>query len=175
MFCMYCGGKIPEGSIFCRHCGKKQAPMDDTPSPVPTDEFAQLDAFFADAAAEKREQDRIEEMFDIQGGILVEFKMPDPPVLELVIPEGVTGIGVGAFSGCTNLTSIVIPHGVTIIEDSAFSSCTDLISVTIPYSFIYIGSYAFCDCANLSAVSIPAHTTTHVFAFEGCPATVIRR
>ena len=39
----------------------------------------------------------------------------------VVIPEGVTSIEDGAFSGCTDLTSIVIPNSVTKIGDWAFS------------------------------------------------------
>lgn len=36
------------------------------------------------------------------------------------IPDGVTSMGIGAFSGCKNLTSAVIPEGVTKIENTAF-------------------------------------------------------
>ena len=37
----------------------------------------------------------------------------------------------GAFSDCTNLTSVTIPNSVTYIGDWAFSNCESLISVTI--------------------------------------------
>ena len=48
-----------------------------------------------------------------------------------VIPTdgSVTSIGWGAFSGCTNLTSITIPDSVTSIGDYAFSDCGRLIEV----------------------------------------------
>ena len=58
----------------------------------------------------------------------------------IVIPEiveyngvtcSVTSIGSGAFSGCTNLTSVSIPSTVTSIESYAFSRCSSLISVHI--------------------------------------------
>ena len=47
-----------------------------------------------------------------------------------VIPDSVTSIGGGAFSGCTSLTSVIIPNRVTIIEDWAFEGCTNLTNFT---------------------------------------------
>ena len=54
-----------------------------------------------------------------------------------------TTIGVGAFYGCTNLSSIDIPEGVTEINGSAFYGCSKLASVAIPKSVVYIGPVAF--------------------------------
>ena len=42
--------------------------------------------------------------------------------MELIIPDGVKGIGNGAFSRCNSLTSITIPKTVQLIEDDAFPS-----------------------------------------------------
>ncbi len=42
------------------------------------------------------------------------------------IPDGVTSIGVGAFSYCKSLTQITIPDSVTSIGNSAFSYCLKL-------------------------------------------------
>ena len=47
------------------------------------------------------------------------------------IPNSVTSIGKGAFSGCSDLTSISIPNSVTSIGEGAFSGCSDLSSVEI--------------------------------------------
>jgi len=52
-------------------------------------------------------------------------------VKELVIPDGVTGIGESAFEGCTSLTSIKIGNGVTSIGDGAFNSCIKLVSIEV--------------------------------------------
>lgn len=47
----------------------------------------------------------------------------------VTIPEGVTSIGAGAFSGCTDLTSITIPISVISIGDHAFANCTGLTDI----------------------------------------------
>ena len=52
-------------------------------------------------------------------------------VTDLVIPDGVTGIGEWVFSGCSSLMSITIPDSVTIIGDGAFNGCSSLTEVYI--------------------------------------------
>jgi hypothetical protein len=49
-----------------------------------------------------------------------------------IIPDTdtVTGIGYGAFAGCSSLTTVTIGIGVNRIRDYAFSDCTSLTSVT---------------------------------------------
>jgi len=77
-----------------------------------------------------------------------------------VIPNTVTSIGIGAFDGCTSLTSIDIPASVTSIDDAAFDGCTGLTSIEIPASVTSIGERAFIDCSNLSSVIIYAPSLT---------------
>jgi len=48
---------------------------------------------------------------------------------DLVIPDGVTSIGMCAFYNYTALTSVTIPDSVTSIGDYAFSDCTSLTSI----------------------------------------------
>jgi hypothetical protein len=48
-----------------------------------------------------------------------------------VIPASVTSIGVGAFGGSYDLTSITIPAGVTSIGSYVFSYCSGLTSITV--------------------------------------------
>jgi hypothetical protein len=45
---------------------------------------------------------------------------------EIVIPDGVTTIGIGAFSYCENLARIKIPKSVTSVEYVAFYNCNNL-------------------------------------------------
>ncbi|MDE6704425.1 MAG: leucine-rich repeat domain-containing protein [Treponemataceae bacterium] len=92
----------------------------------------------------------------------------------LVIPDGVTEIGRGAFQDCTILESVEIPGSVKSIEDgsygsSAFSGCTNLTSVTIGDGMTSIGDYAFCNCTSLASVTIPDGVTViDDYAFFGC-------
>jgi len=69
------------------------------------------------------------------------------------------GHWVGAFDGCTSLTSITIPNSVTSIGDYAFSDCTNLTSVTIPTSVTSLGTNAFWHCTSLASVRIPSSVT----------------
>ena len=88
---------------------------------------------------------------------------------EYIIPEGVTSVGYGAFSGCQSLVSITIPDCVTSIGNSAFSGCQSLVSITIPESVISIGNYAFSSCYSLTSIVIPNGVTSiGDVAFAGC-------
>ena len=81
-------------------------------------------------------------------------------LMSVTIPEGVTSIGGGAFFGCTGLMSVTIPEGVTLIGDRTFSGCSRLTSVTIPESVTSIGDWAFSDCSSLTSVTIPESVTS---------------
>ena len=78
----------------------------------------------------------------------------------MTIPNSVTEIGVGAFSGCSSLTSVTIPSSVTTIWHSAFANCSSLTSVTIPSSVTTIWHSAFYGCSSLTSVTIPNSVTT---------------
>ena len=80
-------------------------------------------------------------------------------VRRITLPDSVTLIGAGAFSG-TPFTEIALPAGLTVLGESAFSSCDQLKEVTIPARLTAIGENVFYLCAGLERV---------VFA-EGAPA-----
>ena len=81
------------------------------------------------------------------------------PITQVVIENGVTSIGYGAFENCTGLKSITIGNSVTSIGDFAFSSCKWLNSITIGNSVTSIGRYAFDGCKRLTSVTIPDSVT----------------
>ena len=81
-------------------------------------------------------------------------------ITEVIIKDGVTSIGSGAFSYCENLKSITVPNGVKSIGDSAFDDCTSLTSITIPDSVTYIGDHAFQFCTSLTSIIIPNSVTS---------------
>ena len=90
-------------------------------------------------------------------------------VKDLVIPNNLTTIGDGAFSGCIGLTSVTIPNSVTSIGRNAFDGCIGLTSVTIPNSVTSIGESAFSECRGLTSVSIPSSVTSiGNYAFWNC-------
>ena len=68
---------------------------------------------------------------------------------EYVIPDGVTNIGISAFSCCKFIRSIEIPNSVTSIGFASFSGCSSLYSIKIPNSVTSIGDFAFGYCFNL--------------------------
>ena len=101
--------------------------------------------------------------FEIREGVLYDYIGPGGDV---VIPDGVTGIGC-VFNECTSLQSIIIPEGITRIEQYAFRHCTSLTEIMIPNGVTYIGSGAFFDCTNLKRVRIPSTINRLGHAFRG--------
>ena len=86
-----------------------------------------------------------------------------------IIPTSVTSIGLGAFSGCSSLTSIDIPNSVTSIGDYAFRDCKGLTSVTIGNSVTSIGRCAFYGCSGLTSIDISNSVTSiGKYAFYEC-------
>lgn len=62
-------------------------------------------------------------------------------IKQIVFPQGITGIGNGAFSGCNNIRSITIPKNVASIGSRAFDGCINLISIA--WNAINCNSYNF--------------------------------
>lgn len=68
---------------------------------------------------------------------------------EIIIPEGVTSIGVTAFSHFTKLRKVVLPSTLERIETSAFYDCKNLEEIEIPEKVKYLGNNAFKGCSSL--------------------------
>ncbi len=73
---------------------------------------------------------------------------------ELVVKDGITDIGSGAFNGCSALTVIRLPDSLTTVGDRAFYYCSALTAITIPASVTYIGSWAITGCTALVSITV---------------------
>ena len=78
-------------------------------------------------------------------------------VKDLIIPDGVTSIGYGAFWGCCELTSVTIPNSMTSIGEEAFHGCSGLTSVNISD----LG--AWCNISFTDYYSSPLAYAHHLF------------
>lgn len=87
------------------------------------------------------------------------------------VPDGVTHINRGVFSGCVDLVEIDF-GGVTYIDKSSFTGCVSLAEVYIPDGVTYIGEWAFAYCKNLKRVSVSRRTRIDKNAFNECPAVI---
>lgn len=87
----------------------------------------------------------------------------------VIIDDGVTSIGTGAFKGCTSLTEITLPESIRSIQACAFENCTSLTTITIPEGLLDIRECAFVNCTSLTAITIPENVTSiGGGAFQGC-------
>lgn len=89
-----------------------------------------------------------------------------------VIPETVTEIAAGVFSGKDNITKITIGKNIERIGDNAFANCKLLVDVVFEENGtanLAIGGRAFAGCTSLDGINLPARTY-HIGseAFKGC-------
>ena len=102
----------------------------------------------------------------------------------LVIPESVTRIGEGAFSGCYHLTgNLTIPNSVVSIGNWAFSGCSHFSgTLIIGNSVSSMGYLAFANCGfseiHYNATSCSDLTPIYNYLghrppFEGCNAELV--
>lgn len=78
-----------------------------------------------------------------------------------VIPNSISKIGNGAFSGSENLKSVTIPENVTEISSHAFADCTGLSSIIIPKSVNKIGDSVFSGCGGLMSLKVDEGNTIY--------------
>ncbi len=80
-------------------------------------------------------------------------------VKDVIICEGITGLGDEAFYGCNNLKNISLPEGLTHIGEKAFYMCSDLKDVILPESITRIEQEAFWHCYGLESINFPESLT----------------
>ena len=87
----------------------------------------------------------------------------------VVLEDGVTSVGTGAFYWCNNLTSVMIPDSVTSIGAWSFYSCSSLTNVSIGDNVTFIGDHVFHYCTGLTDVTIGNSVSTiGDYAFYYC-------
>ena len=109
----------------------------------------------------------------------------DKSITEIVVPDYVTSISLGAFSDCSSLTSITLPfignekggientHFGYIFGASSYKNNSDavpeLLKTVIITNVESIGDYAFYDCSSLVSITVPDSVTSiGERAFYGC-------
>lgn len=85
---------------------------------------------------------------------------PKSKITDIIINDGVTGIGQASFHGYTNLKNVTIGNDVTYIDWYAFEECTSLTNVTIGNKVNRIYTDAFAWCGNIENLYI-----TDIFAW----------
>lgn len=74
-------------------------------------------------------------------------------VVSVELPDSVTEIREGAFSGCEYLERIRLSTRLLVIRKNAFQGCISLSDIAIPSSLQEIDKAAFSNCPELPAVS----------------------
>ncbi|MBQ7907240.1 MAG: leucine-rich repeat protein [Clostridia bacterium] len=87
---------------------------------------------------------------------------------DIVIPNGPTRVGAGAFYGCEKITSVSIPSSVDIIESLAFEGCTGLEKVSLSYGLDEICSNAFTETKIRELVIPNSVRIIGYMAFSDC-------
>jgi hypothetical protein len=104
--------------------------------------------------------------FIIEDNILVKYC---GNASDVVIPQGVTEIGQGAFKEYSLIKHVNIPNTVTKIGKGSFCRCEGLVDVIIPDSVTHIGAYAFAGCKSLTNVELSDNLERIDFgAFKYC-------
>ena len=79
---------------------------------------------------------------------------------DIILPNGLTSIGEGAFKNSSNLRNVNIPSTVTSLGRYAFESATSVASVSLPEGLLTIGDGAFAFATSLSQLVIPTTVTS---------------
>ena len=177
--CLKCGGVLErsrDNVYHCKACGRSfsQNAMEKAAEEILREVLLQrISARNVQKTARNEEfyptlDDYDTEKFKIENGVLAEYKKYLSND-EVVIPKGVTVIGVNAFNW-SRMSNVIIPDGVISIEYGAFSNCLNLARVELPPSVLTINEKAFDECLELQEVFISCGVTeVKNDAFVNCP------
>ncbi len=80
-------------------------------------------------------------------------------IKSIVVEDGVTSIGVWAFSKCSALESVEMADSVTKLGACAFYQCTSLTNIELSENIDGIYSHTFYGCSVLKSIDIPDSAT----------------
>lgn len=90
---------------------------------------------------------------------------------KVVIQEGITSIGVRAFSANYPTKALVLPNSLKTIEDYGFYGNEQLEQVQFGSGLVSLGEEAFSACRNLKAIDLPdSLQSIGIGAFSNCSA-----
>lgn len=92
----------------------------------------------------------------------------DVLVTNLSIPNGVSEIKVGAFTGCNSIQSVSLPNSIASIKMHAFDHCQSIKDFVIPDSVLSVGFFAFYHCDALQSVTIGTGCKSLDAPFSSC-------
>lgn len=81
-------------------------------------------------------------------------------IRKITVPEGITSIGVSAFSGCQKLEELILPDSLTSLEESIVSSC-GLAEITIPKGVVSVRENTFEGCDALRAIRVAGDNSVY--------------
>ncbi len=96
-----------------------------------------------------------------------------PNITDIKFRDDTTAIGIGALSGCSNVTDVKLPvnESFTTIPAEFCKGCSLLKTINIPASVTVIGDSAFNGCTSLPDVKLPDNLNSiGASAFENCSA-----
>ncbi len=92
------------------------------------------------------------------------FAFAESGVKRVVVPDSVTEIGEGAFSQCRVLKEVRLPETLGKMGKSVFNGCSALTSVHFPKGLAEVPTSAFLYCESLQEVVLP-DTVTEIGAY----------
>jgi hypothetical protein len=100
------------------------------------------------------------------------FRTVNLPDSLIKLPDSLEKIGVRAFEGCFNLTTIKLPDGIQRIDYQAFARCYNLTTINLPANLKEIAWGAFEDCSELKNLIIPDSLNSVKFMGDGAGTSV---
>lgn len=97
----------------------------------------------------------------VLNGIVTEMPqtLRSTAITDVMLPVGMTSIGVYAFYGCTNLVNATLPASIKTLRHNSFSGCMSLALTSLPAGITSIEYSTFDSCTNLALTSLPAGIT----------------